>query len=278
MRNRNKLTNGNSVISSTEEIEERTPEEQTVMIERQTSIIDYQTEQIRSLTEENQTLQTKLEKQAVQVVLVPMYKTSKQVNIDELHLFLVELSEPEYYINSDKMYDHYLLITKRGYEEELPPIQMPLNMGEGVEIVGQVANAWIIKIDDVHWERYGSIPVFIVAYSQADVDEFIAIAVDTKAMRTLMERVYASMYLNIKNKYNSYEVSLETEEKRREAAEERAAKVVDDFTVQLAEVNESAQEEMDKFAPRLTKKAMILLGAGWGVAVVLLGLLLGVLI
>lgn len=275
----NKIKNKSSLPPPGEE--ELSPDEVAeiqALVENQSGIIEYQTQQIRELTVENEKLQAKLEDQAVQVVLIPMYKTSKQVNINELNAFLIELAEPEYYINSDKMYDHYILITKRGYDDELPPIPMPLSMDDGVQIVAQVANAWIIKIDDVHWERYGSIPVFIVAYSQADVDEFISTVIDAKAVRTLMERVYAAMYLNIKNKFSSYEVSLETEEKRREAAEDRASKVVDDLTVQLGEVNQGVEEELDRLAPRLTKKAMYGLASGWLVAVILLGILLGVLI
>lgn len=218
-----------------------------------------------------------------QLVIV---KESEKVDLKGMKAFIVCLTEPHSFADDQDytgQFSRIIVLTRRSFDKEFMFAALGLYLDDGAHITGQAAKTWFAK---TRWFSYGEemIPVLLTLFTVADVERFMDVVIDVNtalkadSLRMLHEKVLERMVLNMQNNFKKSQIEIETYKTLAKTAEDKAELLRKRFQTDLVNLNDSFEQQTDRIAPRLKMWQLIALGSGWGIAIILLGILLGVVV
>jgi hypothetical protein len=238
-------------------------------LEDKKALIDKQAEKIDDYEEY-------IKEGAVLITIPPIAPIPK--DFSHLHYTLVRLANPHYYEDHPDMeFEKVVLITRRPYEKEFHFGSLELYLGDGALVKGQAAACWFVRIaytpDDI--------PILYCSYSERDAEEgLIDVIVTTSEIKSIREKVLEKMYRHMVDKFLRADTKIKTAEALGKAAENTTVKLQKDIEEKLL-LNRTATEDEINNARKgifLRTWQTLVLGAGWAVAIILTGILLGVIV
>jgi len=231
-------------------------------------------QQIEELQYQNMILKEELTKQKSdqKIVLVPPTKACKKLKPEDLFVYMIKLSEPASFSDTEKhKFERFVLITRRPFEEEFNFSEMPLYF-EDVDIMlnGQASASWFVILD---WVT-NDIPIIMSVFTEKDCEEFLDAQIDANAIKNIKEKALTRMYFNSRSFLKRFDLEIEELEAWNEMNIQKH-----ETTIQQIE-NELAQKGDDPFSDiqtgiKLSKGWFVGLASGWIIA---LGLLIALLV
>lgn len=219
-------------------------------------------DQIITLSEELEQAKTE-----TKIILVPPTRACKTLTPKDLFVYMVKLSEPACFSDTEKhTFDRYVLITRRPFEEEFDFSEMPLYF-EDVDIMlnGQAAACWFVILD---WTT-NDIPIIMSVFTEKDCEEYLDAQIDAEAIKTIKEKTLTRMYFNSRSFLKRFDLEIEELESWNKMNMDKQ-----EITSQKIK-NELAKQGDDPFSDiqtgiKLSKGWFAGLVSGWVVAIGLL--------
>lgn len=206
--------------------------------------------------------------------LVEFKFRERHIDTSNLYVTMIELArDHSWYDMPESPFNKIVLITRREYEKEFHFANLELNLDDGINVNGQAARCWFTRIATLP----DNIPMFLSVFTERDVEEeYLHLIADSNTMKSLREKVLTQMVIDLLEKQRSHQAEILTEKSFAQIATKREVLTRKRMNTELVRLDNTTNQRMSKIGIRLTPFKTILLGAGWGVSIILLGILLGV--
>ena len=152
-------------------------------------LFERQNKLLKALHDQNSQISLLYETEKRKVVLIPPTKAGykKQIGIDDLYVYIIELSEPNYFEDSEKHeFTKIVLCTRRPFEEEFDFSNMKLWFeDDDLELDSQASSAWFVILDWITKD----IPMIMSVFTEVDCKDYIDVNLNMKSIQTLKEKI-----------------------------------------------------------------------------------------
>lgn len=231
-------------------------------------------EQIEQLQDHISILEEQLTKSKLEekIVLIPPTKTCKNLKPEDLFVYMIKLSEPASFSDTEKhKFERFVLITRRPFEEEFNFSEVPLYF-EDIDIMlnGQATASWFVILD---WVT-NDVPIIMSVFTEKDCEEFLDAQIDANAIKNIKEKALTRMYYNSRSFLKRFDLEIEELEAWNEMNIQKHEKTVQQIEDQLAQQSDDPFSDIQT-GIKISKGWFIGLASGWIVA---MGLLIALLV
>jgi len=221
---------------------------------------------------------SKLESELITVKILP----EKLTNIKE-HPFWKKLKCYRFYLSSphdlsdkpDEQFTELVMLSLREIEKPTEMNIMELTLPDGAEVKGKTTFRALLRIGNLP----NNVPLVFSVFSLKDLQEgFLDFVIDANKVKTLHEEVLVRMFQTQQFEHQTSKDRIDDANAFKDMAMSKSVRLRKVINTEMEKLDTKTESNIDKFSTRLKLWQLVALGSGWGLFIITLAVLIGVVV